>query len=98
MTTHGPPGRWVEPIDAHLVRAAARFKVAAVPELDRCRAEPMVGDVHAHAEAVLDAVSAQKPRSAGLSTIVAALMSKAMYLKEKADEGVDDTPLGESDA
>src|SRR2546428_6332531 len=47
---------------------------------------------------VICAVSAQKPRSAGLSTIVASRMSKAMYLKEKADEGVDDTPLGESDA
>src|ERR1700754_4941162 len=47
---------------------------------------------------VICAVSAQWPRSDGLSTIVASLMSKAMYLNERVDEGVDDTPLAESNA
>ena len=45
------------------------------------------------------AVSAQKPRFDGLSTIVASLIVEGdVSLNDKADEGVDDTPLGESNA
>src|SRR5947209_1238853 len=47
---------------------------------------------------VIFAVSAQLPRSAGLSTMVASRMSNAMYWNEKTDDSADDTPLGESDA
>ena len=44
------------------------------------------------------AVSAQEPRSAGASTIVAFRMSNATYLNVITGDRDDETPLGESTA